>query len=281
MSSLGGQEAVNNASKNSDNLAKSVFNPWKNIDSDAEKVGGSLPIALTNGINRDSDKPVAAAATVRDETAKTLDMSDSTQKLGGNAAVGWNNGFIEWANKALENVRIWAQNVLSTVQSTHQVHSPSRKFAWLAEMALKGYSQGWELAEGGTLRMVQRTSDDIVDSFGDQGLSMDFMQDLLDQMRGYEGELKTQATRMREIIEDAFDPRLSIEAAYEAMERISNGELKRQQTIAASSTQNNDNRQFQITISIPEVVVREEADIDKLSQQIALRVQRSVNARIG
>lgn len=305
LAAVGNQENSEKVAQSSQNLRDSMTNPFITLPKDGETLGGNFPLSLANGIDQNADAPVKAANDVGNAVGKQLDVTEATGTLGGNAAKSWNNSFVEWANKALENVQRWAAGVVGAVQTTHQIHSPSRKFAWLAEMALKGYNQGWQVAEDGTLRMVSGTASALEDALApsDQNLT----KGLVDALSVDEDSLRSQAQRMADIvgsgfdnladstklklleqsrmmtniIEEGFDPRLSLESAYQAIDQIDAAEFKRQQVLAANSTMNNDNRSFNISISIPEVVVREEADIDRLSQQIALRVQRSVNARIG
>lgn len=69
-------------------------------------------------------------------------------------------------------------------------------------------------------------------------------------------------------------------AAYDALDRIDAGELRRQQRIAASKNVDNSTYAPVMNFTI-NATVREEADIDRISQQIALRVQRQLNAKIG
>ena len=74
---------------------------------------------------------------------------------------------------------------------------------------------------------------------------------------------------------------MSIAAAYEAMDKIDAGTLRRQQLIASNQSVDNSTYSNVININIPEMVVREEADIDVVSRQIATRVQRVLSSRLG
>ena len=305
LASVGSKENADKAYQSSNAIKQSMVSPFVTLPKDGEAIGGKLPLSLASGIDQNANTPIRAANEMGSAVVRQLDISEGTGALGRNAAMSWNNGFVEWANEALENVRRWAASVVGAVQTTHQIHSPSRKFAWLAEMALRGYNQGWQVAEDGTLRMVSNTAKALEDSL--EPGNRDLTKGLVDSLRIDEDALRTQVQRMAEIvgggfdnladsaklklleqsrmmaniIEEGFDPRLSLESAYQAIDKIDAGELRKQQRIAASQSVDNSTYAPVININIPEIVVREEADIDRISQQIALRVQRQLNSRIG
>jgi hypothetical protein len=279
LAAVGSAENAEKVAKGSGNLFEAMRGPLANSDKAGEADGAKYPAGMLKGLNDTGQKAVDATVQLGDAVVKASDVKNAMSATGENDLIGWWNGFAANMPSILANVVSFFNNVVRASQKEQGVHSPSTKFAWMAEMDLAGYSRGWERNEDGVLRMVRRTSEGLTAAF-DPG-SGGFAQDMLDTMREREGDFRSQAERLARIVEDGFDPRLSLESAYQAMDRIDAATLKRQQTIAASSNTTNDNRSFNITISIPEVVVREEADIDRLSQQIALRVQRSINARIG
>lgn len=280
-SSLGGQDSVDSAAKNSGSLYDAVMKPWSNVGTDSKKVGAQLPLGMASGISDNADKPIKATSSVSKGIIDGMDVSGATPSLAKNAVVGWNNSFVDWSNKALQNVATWARSILNTISGIHVIKSPSRKFAWLAEMAMRGYLQGWESTEGSVDDAVADTAKGIVSAFSGVSLNDDLTQGLIDNMRAQESRLLEQSRRMADIVERGFDPKLTVDAAYEALGTIDEGELRRQRLVASSQKVDNSTYAPVININIPEVVVREEADVDRLSQQIAIRVQRSINARIG
>ena len=269
-------------------------------DDKLSNVAGKWMASIATGMTNNVEKPLANARKIGESLAKPMDISKATESYGSNAAASFNNGFMRNAQQALQNAQSWAVNLAKSVKDALGIHSPSRVFGWIAQMIFAGFNKDWRLGENGTLEMVRGTAGDIEGAFGDNVGAFDVsmmdedallsqmerMQEIVDQgldnmFVSTREHLLKQSAMMREILEEGFGTGWSLDSAFEAIDKIDAGELKRQKTIAASSTTSNDNRQFSITISIPEVVVREQADIDRLSQQIALRVQRSLNARIG
>jgi len=279
LASLGGQETVDTAARNSQTLRDALETPFSNIGEAGEAAGSSWNVGLTNGFNKDADKPIQSAHDVAEATVKQMDISDSTKTLGSNAAIGWNNGWVPGANKALDNVTAWASSVISAITKTHLIHSPSRKFKWLAEMDMKGFEEGWNLGARSVEKSVQKTSNSLLDAMSEG--DYDITQSIIDSMKAREDDLRNQAERMARIIEDGFDPTLTVDAAYEAIDRIDEGKYRRQQLMADKYPQQATTSAITINLNVSEVVVREEADIDLIAQKLAVRVNRSIGSRIG
>jgi hypothetical protein len=253
-----------------------------------------------NSLTKNSEKPLTNVRKTGESVSKLMDISKSSEAHGSNAAASFNNGFLKNAQQVIQNAQSWASNLLSTVKNTLGIHSPSREFRYISEMLFAGFNGQWERDEDGTLRMVRGTAQSIDSAFGsgigaydismldEEALKsqMDRMQSIVNQglddmYTSMRDRLLKQADMMQEILASGFDPTRTVDAAYEAIGKINAGELRTKQMIASAQPIDASTYAPVISINIPEVVVREQADIDRLSQQIALRVQRSLNARIG
>lgn len=109
----------------------------------------------------------------------------------------------------------------------------------------------------------------------------DLVQNIVDGMRSEESRLATQARRMAEIVEGGFDPTLTVDAAYEAIDRIDAGQVRRARVAATEQPQASPGINLSISFNVPEMVIREEADLERLSNQLAAKVQRQLSSRIG
>lgn len=245
-----------------------------------DTLGKNFMIGYANGIAKDADKPVKSTAETAKAMLKYMDIHESTDKVGKNAAIGFNNGFVSYANNVvIPAIRRFAQSVVSAMQNMLKIHSPSREFEWLAEMTLKGFEQGWSSEQGAVLRMADSTASALIDAMANQ--DFDVTGQLIDSMRSKEQELAAQSKRMADIVENGFDPRLTVDAAYEAIDRINAGELRRQQVVAAQDVQNPVMTSPTVILNVSQVIVREEADIEAIANKLALKVNRSISSRIG
>ena len=86
---------------------------------------------------------------------------------------------------------------------------------------------------------------------------------------------------MAKIMEDGFDPTLS--AAFEAIDTIDTGKLRRSQAIAASQSVNNVTNAPVVNIScnFEGVSMRDDRDIDRISAEFERRMRRILSAQIG
>lgn len=282
LTSMGSQENVDAVANSTGNLVKGVNAQFKDMGKYAEAAGANVPPALASGIGKNADDAARISASMVKGVAETTNSIEKPMSTyGANASIGWLNEFSKYAQQALNYVGQWANNILASVAVPHMINSPSRKFAWMARMDLEGFRKGWEQNEDGTLRMVGGTADALTGAFSPSlDANADFMQSLLDDMRSKEGELLRQAQRMAEIVERGFDPELTVDAAYEAIDRIDRGRLRRQQMVASSQSVDNSTYAPVLNFTI-NATVREEADIDMISNKIAVKVQRQLNSRIG
>jgi hypothetical protein len=245
-----------------------------------DTLGKNFMIGYANGIAQNADKPVKSTAETTKAMLKYMDIHESTDKVGKNAAIGFNNGFVSYANNVvIPAIRRFAQSVVSAMQNMLKIHSPSREFEWLAEMTLKGFEQGWSSEQGTVLRMADSTASALIEAMANQ--DFDVTGQLIDSMRSKEQELAAQSKRMADIVENGFDPRLTVDAAYEAIDRINAGELRKQQVVAAQDVQNPVMTSPTVILNVSQVIVREEADIEAIANKLALKVNRSISSRIG
>jgi hypothetical protein len=286
-----GKDVADTASKK---FKEDILDPWKKMGNQGETSGKEL-VAKAVGAIRDGKPKVESAGsnmsnTIASAMGNALNKAMETIKknmgiYGGNAVVGFGNGFVKRSSEVDTLVSNWASGILSKVKSKLGIHSPSREFMWLADMTLAGFNLGWEQAEDGTLRLVEKTADGIGRAFDPSSLDLsdvDLMQQLVDNMRSQEGALAAQAERMSRIVEEGFDPKVTVDAAFEAIDRIDAGKAaqRRYEYVGARDAAN---QEFSVTVNlnVPQMVVREEADIELISQRLSQHVDRIVRAQIG
>lgn len=111
----------------------------------------------------------------------------------------------------------------------------------------------------------------------------DMVQNLIDGMRSKEGALIAQVMRMSEAMEDAFDPTLTVDAAFDAIDtmRQAGGPLAYQSKGAQASP----SIELNVSINLSGVTVRDESDIDllaqRVSQSMAAATARELAGRLG
>jgi TP901 family phage tail tape measure protein len=283
IASLGGQEAVNSAQSHSETLHSAIKAPLDALGTEGESAGAAYPLGLASGMAKYSKQPVETAGQINESTVKSLNLKDALEAIGKNGLIGLNNGMVTINNQTLvPTLESIARNITRVFQVAMQIHSPSRRFMWIGNMAMKGLQIGVEQGADGVYGGLEDISETMLDEFSGQKFQTSFLDDLLEQMRAEEQELREQSERMARIVEEGFDPTLTVQAAYEAIDRIDAGEMRKQQRInAKSEPAQSIGPTVNINISIPEMVVREEADIKRISEQIARNVQRVVTSKIG
>jgi len=250
---------------------------------EAEQTGSLVPPALASGMAKLGDKPIEAMGEILKYIADEMGKNDWSEVSGNNLIVNFARGMA--STNALGAVANAAISVANLVASYLHHSTPDKgplryDDRWGGEMVdnwVGSMRSRFGLLEGTTSQMAGM----LADGMSVRDANADFMQSLIDDMRSKEGELLRQAQRMAEIVERGFDPELTVDAAYEAIDRIDRGRLRRQQMVASSQSVDNSTYAPVININIPEMVIREEADIDRVSNQIAVKVQRQLNSRIG
>lgn len=110
----------------------------------------------------------------------------------------------------------------------------------------------------------------------------DFVQNLIDGMREREKDLYRQTQKMARIMEDGFDPELSVNAAYEALDTIG----KNRSNAMASVIENNSapNITINLSMNLSGVSMNDNMDIERLakvmSQEMAAQAARQLAGRL-
>jgi len=112
----------------------------------------------------------------------------------------------------------------------------------------------------------------------------EMIQNLIDGMRDKESDLYRQVKKMSDIVEDGFDPTMSVDAAYEALDTIGNKRSKAMSdvfNVGASAPE----IKIEMNLNLSDVTIREDADIERLaevlSQKMAAQASRQLAGRLG
>ena len=118
---------------------------------------------------------------------------------------------------------------------------------------------------------------------GDDKWGVHFMQNIIDGMKSQKNRLYRETKRMAEIMEEGFDPDLSVQAAIEATSALKS--IGTPVSMASGSDGTAGVFSPVINISISGVSVRNDSDIDKLantiSQRMAAATARELAGRLG
>ena len=98
------------------------------------------------------------------ELTKTLnELPDEVENIGVMTITGFQDGLQSKMSTIKSEVESFCQEVLDKMQSTLDIHSPSRETEWMGKMLDEGFSNGIKKGEKGILRTIKNLS--IVDSF--------------------------------------------------------------------------------------------------------------------
>ena len=101
-----------------------------------------------------------------------------------------------------------------------------------------------------------------------------FMDNILDGMRSKEGELYKQVDRMARAMEEGFDPMLSVDAAYDAIDSINRNRAN--SAAQAASYAGDKNTTIEVNVNLSNVSFRSDADIEKLANEVSQRMAAQV-----
>ena len=101
-----------------------------------------------------------------------------------------------------------------------------------------------------------------------------FMDNLIDGMRDKEGELYKQVNKMARAVEEGFDPTLSVDAAYDAIDSINRNRAK--SAAQAASYAGDKNTSIEVNVNLSNVSLRSDADIEKLANEVSQRMAAQV-----
>ena len=98
------------------------------------------------------------------ELTKTLnELPDEVENIGIMTITGFQNGLQSKMSNIKSEVESFCQEVLDKMQSTLDIHSPSRETEWMGKMLDEGFSNGIKKGEKGILKAIKNLS--ILDAF--------------------------------------------------------------------------------------------------------------------
>ena len=111
----------------------------------------------------------------------------------------------------------------------------------------------------------------------------DFVDVILEGMQSEQGRLIKQVERMSGAIEEAFDPTLTVDAAYEALDTIGKNRQKAYGAIVESKSE--PSISINLNMNLSNVSIRDDSDIERLakvmSQEMASQAARQLAGRLG
>ena len=112
----------------------------------------------------------------------------------------------------------------------------------------------------------------------------DLIQNLIDGMADKEHDLRRQVQRMADVVEDGFNPTMSLDAAYEAIDTINKGHTSAA-SIAMAGGKSAPSVSLTLNMNLSDVSVRSDDDIERLaeiiSQKMAAQTARQLAGRLG
>lgn len=186
-----------------------------------------------------------------DEVASAI---NTINELFSKSSEGYESGFglVENMRRGMENARIYLENTVQGVANTiysYFHHSTPDK---------------------GPLRDDDKWGGDLI-------------QNIIDGIRDKEHDLRRQVERMADVVENGFNPSMSLDAAYEAIDTINKGHTSAASLSAggkASPTVN-----LTLNMNLSGMSFRDDTDIEKfaelVSQKMAAQTARQIAGRLG
>ena len=144
-------------------VAEIVRTFWKALIDNAPMIfeaGGKLVVELAKGILQYLGEVVTTVAQLASAVMDTL-MSTDWWAVGTNIVKGIGEGFAAWWNDLVAQVSDAMKNLYHSVTHFFGIHSPSKKFEWIAEMNVKGMEKGFEDEEANLTRTVHDVFDTV------------------------------------------------------------------------------------------------------------------------
>ena len=145
-------------------IANTSINELNGVPKQTAAIGGRYDEGLISGI---SGKQNEVLKTVGLLTAKIAEKTKSEiseneyKKIGIFIPEGLSKGLKAGQVKLLLNVSSLCTSMLDTARKALDIHSPSRKFAYLGEMSGEGYISGWQDSMAGVDEIINESLPDI------------------------------------------------------------------------------------------------------------------------
>lgn len=124
------------------------------------ETGVKLLLALAEGIISRIAELGRVAMELGAELMDKL-MSTDWWAIGTHIVQGIGEGFAAWWNDLVAQVQAAMSNLYNSVKNFFGIHSPSTKFAWIAEMNVKGMEEGFKDEEASLTRTVHDVFDTV------------------------------------------------------------------------------------------------------------------------
>lgn len=83
------------------------------------------------------------------------ELPDEVESIGLMTIAGFEDGLTSKMDSIKDDVRAFADNVVSEMQRALDIHSPSRKMKWLGQMTMEGYDEGISKSSKGVLSNIK------------------------------------------------------------------------------------------------------------------------------
>lgn len=144
------------------------------------------------------------------------------------------------------------------------------------------YNAAWEVANS-IFSVLHHSVPEEGPLSDDDKWGGDLVQNIIDGMREREHDLSRQAEKMARVLEDGFNPTLTVDAAYEALDTIGKNRSKSLGSIVESNSA--PSITIELNMNLSDVSFRSDADIDRLarvvSQEMAAQASRQLAGRLG
>lgn len=278
---------------------QNIMDPLDRLTIDSKKVGEGTADAVTGGLARRAPVTVSTAAGVVksvDTEFSSLERSADThstkaasnldsglQSQNGSILSGFGT-FMSNMNDVLirggNDLSATAGNISSNVEDQFSNMGNGNEYTWGSHL-IANLNNGMVNAWNNTLfPNIQSMANTIEQWLGhsvpdkgplkdDDKWGGDFVMNLVNGMHDKESDLYKQVKRMSEIVEDGFDPDMTLDAAYEAVNGIRSGRARQQQS-AAQSTAPVIN--MSINLNMSGINMRSDQDIDRQVDEISKRL---------
>jgi len=145
-------------------IADMSINELNGVPKQTAAIGGRYDEGLISGI---SGKQNEVLKTVGLLTAKIAEKTKSEiseskyKKIGWEIPEGLLKGLNEGQAKVISGVNSLCTTMLNTARKALDIHSPSKKFAYLGEMSGEGYISGWQDSMAGVDEIINESLPDI------------------------------------------------------------------------------------------------------------------------
>lgn len=152
-------------------ISKLVSTIWDRRG-DILNAGVELVTSLATGLLNTIPTLINAALQLATNLLDTLRTTD-WWSVGSHIVQGIHQGFVAWWDSLVAQVQEAMNNLFESVKAFFGIHSPSTKFAWIAEMNVKGMEEGFTDSEAELTRTVHTVFDKIPDAAMDAISSAD------------------------------------------------------------------------------------------------------------